>query len=186
MPTPPDFTNGTALEASSLNSVGLWKIASATFTPTNSLAIDNIFTGAFTDYKIILQVNDVSASVAVQWQLRDGTTNLNTSYFAAGFLSSLGLSTLAYQGENNSAQVIATVPYASLDYGFCDIDLYRPNETQYTMFAMRNMNYRDSPVLMESRSFHGSYQQTTAVEGIRFFTSGATFAGRYSVYGYRN
>jgi hypothetical protein len=182
----PDFSPGEVLTAAAMDSIGLWKIASATFTATNSLAIDNIFTSAFTDYKIILQVNDVSASVAVQWQLRDGTTNLDTSYFAAGFSSALGTSSIAYQGENNSAQVLAMVPYASLDYGFCDIDLYRPNETQYTMFAMRNMNYRDSPVLMESRLYHGSYQQTTAVEGIRFFTSGATFAGRYSVYGYRN
>lgn len=161
-------------------------IRSETFPLTNNLIIDDIFSSAFVDYRVILEVNNISAAVAIQMQLRSGTTNLGTSgYYAAGVLAVTGTSSISFIGENNSPQFLATVPYTTGNYAFCDMDIYRPNETQYTMIASKNMNFRDSPSIMESRFMNGSYQQTTAATGMRFFTTGATFAGRYVVYGYR-
>jgi len=56
MATPPDFTNGTALDASSLNKIGLWEVTSTTIgTGVSSVTVSNCFSSAFDSYRVVLR-----------------------------------------------------------------------------------------------------------------------------------
>jgi len=149
------------------------------------LLLDDIFTTDFTNYRVVLEVDGVSSSVGISFQFRDGTTNLNTSYYSAGVNVSVA-SPISKISMNNAGNDLALVAYDTLDYGFCQMEIYRPKDTAYTMYSLSSGNYRPTEAF-ETRQYNGAYQQTTALEGMRFYTGSAiTFAGKYFVYGYRN
>ena len=85
MPTPPDFTNGTALEASSLNAVGLWLVKTVTVgTAVTSVPVTNCFSNAYSTYRII--ISGVSVSLAgnssfIKLNNTSGNTNIGSGYF---------------------------------------------------------------------------------------------------------
>ncbi len=85
MPTPPDFTAGTALAAASLNKIGLWEIASKTWTSTtNAQQIDSCFTSSFDNYRLVLTATSNQSTPAyMYYQMVDGTTAYaGAQYFA--------------------------------------------------------------------------------------------------------
>jgi hypothetical protein len=184
------FTTGELLTASDTNTYlansGLVYVASATFASTNDLIISNCFSSDYTNYKIIFQVDTSSTSTAISFQFRDGVGNLAGNYYASGTVTNIASATVVRYSENNATSSLALVAYETLEYGFAQLEIMRPNETAYTMFNNNTMNYR--PVdLIEQRNFSGAYQLTTPATGIHFFTgSAATFVGKYFVYGYRN
>ena len=184
MATPPVFTAGQVLTAAQMNAISCWLVKSATFSATSDLILDDIFTTDYTNYKIILEVDTISTNNVINFQFRDGTTSLNTSYYSAGFSVTVA-SALTKVSTNNGSQETATVGYDALDYAFSEIQVYRPKDTAYTMYSVSSGNYRPTE-LFETVQKNGAYQQTTPLEGIRFFTgTAATFAGKYFVYGYR-
>ena len=165
---------------------GLVYVTSATYTATNDLIISNCFSSTYTNYKIIFEVDTASTSVGINFQFRDGSGDLSGSYYSSGSQTNIGSATVTRYAESNTANSLALVAYTTLTYGFCHLEVMRPNETQYTMYNNTNMNYRPATDLIEQRIYAGAYQQTTAVTGIHFYTgSAATFAGKYFIYGYR-
>jgi hypothetical protein len=59
----PDFSPGEVLTAAAMDSIGLWKIASATATSGSSLVMNDVFSDLYTNYRItVTHTSDATAS----------------------------------------------------------------------------------------------------------------------------
>jgi hypothetical protein len=187
MPTPPDFTNGTALEASSLNSVGLWKVAQG---PLSSTATNFVgcFTSSYTNYRLVIEGFGSSVVQYLVFQLLNNTSpDTGSNYFTAmtgitstGAASSIPLNggTSGYLGYNYQAG-------ATLKHSNCSFDITAPNLAQITTL-IGTSNALNLAIggfaAWNGSSFH---QGSTAFNGIRIFNlGGGTIAGNVSIYGY--
>jgi len=179
MPTPPDFTAGTALAAASLNKVGLWEVGSITFTGQTGANLDSVFTADFRNYLIVADFT-TSASETIVYQLRAaGVTNtgLNVQsvqeYFtwgtAAAFYNQLTNQNYSYFAYGNTNGVGVTM------------NLYGPQLAKYTYATTAS-----SAITFPSSSV-AKHEVTTQYDGIRIASFGtATITGKVMVYGYGN
>ena len=83
MATPPTFTNGTALDATSLDKIGLWRVG--TVTATNAtVALDNVFTTDFDRYRIFVTQTNVTATGTTIFRFRAGGAAIATNDYYYG------------------------------------------------------------------------------------------------------
>lgn len=83
MATPPDFSNGTALDASSLDKIGLWKVGSVSASNT-TVALDNVFTADFESYRIIVRQTYASATGTTLFRFRAAGAAIATNDYYYG------------------------------------------------------------------------------------------------------
>jgi hypothetical protein len=186
MPTPPDFTNGTALEASSLNSVGLWKVASQTLSGT-ATNIVGCFTDDYRNYRIVIESLNFNASGDVYIQLLTGTTPETA---AAYFWAYRGINASGTAADNvNTSQTFAytgcsNIGAIGVEISAASIDVYSPKLAQRTFFTSNASGYVTN---FYTRNGMMELNSTTAYDGIRFLTiGGVNVTGQVRIYGYRN
>jgi hypothetical protein len=175
----PDFSPGEKLTADAMDSIGLWRIASSTFTSQAVIHFQNVFTSKYSNYKVIISNFSRSAIGNLSFRLSAGGTVSSTAYYmgAAGFYSS-GVSA----SDNLSNSVIMNCLYCNTTpQGASWFDVYNPAVAAQTAFTGQytfNVG-TDSGI----RNWGGSHQVATAYDGIYF--SEGTFTGTITIYGYR-
>jgi hypothetical protein len=181
MATPPDFVNATALDASSLNKVGLWLIKTQTIgTAVGSVTVTNAFNDDYQNYKIIVSAGTSNTAQAIQFQLGPSSVsgyNANYSYvldirrFTDGsqiLLFSDSASSWAYIGEaNTSANTI-------------DIDIFSPKLAKNTTYSGFYGSTTNPGVTNGIQKNNGQYTDFT------IFVAGNMTGGTIRVYGYRS
>ncbi len=179
MPTPPDFTAGTALAAASLNKIGLWEVGSIAFTGQTGANLDSVFTADFRNYLIVADVTTSGAETLV-YQLRAGgvtNTGLNTDSLQTYMIWG---STALYANQLTS-QNYAYFGYSNTNGSGVVLTLWGPQLAKYTYSTNENSlaDYRTT-----SWSKHAV---NTQYDGIRIASFGtATITGKVMVYGYGN
>ena len=177
----PVFTAGETLDASEMNAVGLWKIASGTLslttTPTN---VTGVFSSTYKQYRLLLNVTNKSASIRVDMKYIVGTTATSTAYYQAGIGSDYTANaTLYYQRSNNDPQLYGIASSALLS---ASLDIYNPNKAALTMHhgTIVDANF-GFPYMVG-----GSQNSSTQFTGFQLFTSTGTATVEYQVFGYRD
>jgi hypothetical protein len=180
MPTPPDFTNGTPLDASSLNKVGLWLIKTqAVGNNVSSVTVNDAFSADFENYRITYSGGTQSGANAMFLRLGGSTSE----YYGNLIFNDIGSATILVARDNNSTQAnwvgggSATIPtHAS-------VDLFGPFLTRFT--KIRNGQYQNATAFGTQNGEHRvSASYTSFTLGM---DSGITFSGgTVRVYGYRN
>jgi len=116
MPTPPDFTNGTALEASSLNSVGLWLVKTQTIgTAVSSVTVSNAFSATYDNYKIIISGGDASAVGTLNFNFDGATTNYRWSFSGSNYDNTASLGGLLGDTLFRFAGFASTIDYVNMN-----------------------------------------------------------------------
>jgi hypothetical protein len=199
MPTPPDFTNGTALDASSLNQVGLWKIAAASFSGITTgapLDVNNVFSSDFTNYRLIVRIavtgqNNSSLCLRMRTVAAQEAGSLYNygwggSYVQPGPVFQWG----GYSITNPFAPDTFFFAGATPGIGYSgqmSIDLFSPNAPRQTRFV--GQGYTDYTGANYNVAIHGAgeLQTATAYTGFRIFpsTASGSYTGEYALYGYR-
>jgi hypothetical protein len=178
MPTPPDFTNGTALEASSLNSVGLWLVKTQTIgTSVSSVTVTNAFSSDFEAYKIVVN-SGVGSSAITNISLKLGAST--TGYYSSTFFAGVGAATVSNAGVNNGS-VWTYGGLSTTNYISVNLDLINPFLAKYTVLA--NATYTDTATFGTTNGLHQvatSYSDFTIAPG-----AGTLTGGTIRVYGYR-
>jgi hypothetical protein len=160
---------------------GLTHINTTSFTTQTTVNIDNVFSAAFDNYKIIFNVASTSANT-VQLAIRaraGGTTNTNNEY-QAGELTIGVASSLAFASSNNSTQNYVTGGNSSSAAGLMsEVNVFRPFLTQRTGFFSNALgNWMGvSASLMTV---------TTSYDGFSFNFSSGTMTGNVRIFGIRN
>jgi len=180
MPTPPDFTAGTALAAASLDAIGLWKVGGSTFTAVTTFDITG-FSSTYSRYRVVITTRrvDVTGMGTFTAKLHNGGTAISTGYYEGmDFASYLGTTGSKYSRNNgadwiwgNSDSAAATSPWT------------------YDLFALtgQGATYTGGGFSVgEAQGIKGggSNGTTSAYDRIRIAYDYGTHTGRWTLYGY--
>jgi hypothetical protein len=168
------FWNGSAWRSPS----GQTLISSSTFTTQTQILLDYIFTSEFDNYKIVGSISG-SAIAGVNWQLRDGTSNLTTSTYSGvvingydsasstqvGAQDNGGFGLVRSSAKRNILEGVISNPFNTLD-----------TQTYSTVYdSVANG--------LAIQSFQNT--STASYNGLRIFVSAGTMTGSIQIYGLR-
>ena len=164
---------------------GLTLLNNTTFTSTSAIQIDNVFSSAFDDYKIVFRLTACSSSgTGIRATLVDGTTPTTT---AKAFWGSGG----STSGGSNASTFGASLTYFELMYGGSTspsltnavIDLVAPNIATSTGVTFNSFNLSGGSSFAYAGA--GAFETNDTFEGIRFAPASGTMSGVVKIYGYR-
>ena len=160
---------------------GLTHLNTTAFTGQIQVNVDNVFSSAFDNYKIVFNLTSTSVNGAdVFVRLRaGGTTNQSSNYNVGGMLVGAAAS-LNFASTNNASSTLFQVG-SSNDTRGCngEMNLYRPFLTQataHTTSSVGNLFF----------NFGGLMTVTTPYDGFAFGVTSGTATGTLRVYGSRN
>lgn len=185
--TYPVFASGDVLNASDMNAVGLWLVASGSFSGVASFNVDNVFTSDFRNYRIVVHNDQTTGALAqiITTQLRVGGVAAATNYYNQRSGYNWATSAINADTVNNGTYwfIIRSNGSGSIDgEGSCSFDLYSPALAVRTMYNGTSVDGQYGAVT------NGYHNTATAYDGIGFATTtgGTTMTGTYRIYGYRD
>ena len=189
MPTPPDFTAGTALTAATLQKVGLWLISSGTSTGTTAYNYDGVFTSAYRNYRVILSGMESSIQDrAVRWNYRvGGVTNAANVYDYAfrGLRSNGGAADTSLAATTFAEIGVYLGSFANLKLGSVVIDVMAPVSVTRTFATSNAIGYESLTYQMRQGGF--VHNSDTAFDGFRITLNGTgNITYDYAIYGYND
>ena len=165
---------------------GLVFITGATFTTaTNFSLAANTFSATYKNYRILINVNTVTADVDLTMRLRAAGTDASGSDYQFAFQGLGGNAT----ADNATSAGTTSWTVGDVDSGYpfyaCSLDIMQPQATGYTSI-LGNMAFVEKPAAYSLYRFGGGvYLQTTSFDSLSFISSVASsITGNYRVYGY--
>lgn len=158
-------------------------LGEVSFTTASSIALNNIFTNAYRNYKIFLTISQSSLNTQIWSQLRIGTANQTGANWSWGGVTGNNTGTIG--GTSGSG-----ITYAAFGYAYsasqlmftAEITLYNPNISTHTAYTTSASTHTGSNILYIAQG--GKYEVATAVDGIIFYPgSGGTISGTIQVFG---
>ena len=179
----PDFSPGEVLTAAAMDSIGLWRVSTGSFSNVGSFDITG-FTSTYKNFRVIMNIGRVSGSggVVVTIRARNASTEYATGYFGAGFRAIFNGTSTVFAAENNGAS-FQTAPVSTNDaFGPTQMEISGMNTTSQ-MFAVTGQAYD----FANSGGLTFGYQNVTRTISLdRLRVSCATnISGDWKVYGYR-
>lgn len=158
---------------------GMDLIATSTFSAASSVSINNCFTSAYENYKIVWTAGSVSALGTILLRLRaSGTDNTTTNYGSSGVYA---LFSGTVSGTGYNAQNFWAMHYcANTSSQHRAIELMQPQATYNTSFGSVGSN-------SDANAYYaGWFGATTQFDGFSILPGSGTMTGTVRVYGYRN
>lgn len=183
MATPPVFSVGQYNTAAYMNSIGLWKVATASLSGTVT-NIANCFTSDFLNYRIMVNFTAASANQFVYLQFSNGgvpdgalnyvyATNTVTAAGAAATMSSAA----------NTGLILGYVGTANTN-GASTLDVFQPKVLGRTYGHSQRWEYDSANFVARTGGF--LKDTITSYDGFAIgIGGGATLGGTINVYGYR-
>jgi hypothetical protein len=116
MPTPPDFTNGTPLDASSLNAAGLWLVKSDTVpTGVSSYVVTGAFSTDYDNYLITVSGGSATTNSTINFRCGTQASGYRLNYLYASYTSapqafgSVSENAIFYTGFQNTTGLNALI-----------------------------------------------------------------------------
>ena len=170
---------------------GLTQVANVSFSSVASINIDNVFTSAFANYRLVFDFSvSTNAARTINMQFRTGgSTNSTANYQTCSdgaFPSGGTTKTGSFYGATNSTSLtlIPDAYYANTTNFSFNADVINPQVAKFTNLG-GNYDGQTAANLVFG-SYGGSFTQTTAMDGFVLFNTSGTFTGIVKVYGYRN
>lgn len=198
MATPPVFTNGTSLDATSLNGVGLWRVIPTSVTngtvttgeatvrlsgSNTSVTMNGIFSAAFEDYFMVARLT--SSSGDIYCQLTNSGTPLTTNTYNWSMMQAYagaGVSTV--RTANTSSMTVFAMGGGTSAACAAYMDIGSPYLSEPTLFTVQNNRSDGNYQTPANYLFYGNQAGATSFDGIKLFAAG-TLAGRVMIYGRR-
>jgi len=177
----PVFALGDVLNASDMNAVGLWLVATGSNSNTTSLVIDNCFSADYAHYRIVFTATGGAAGTADAFvQFRVGTTPTATNYFYNTiFSSNTAGPSRAYAASQTSGQI----GNFGLERSAFICDVYNPQVAASTNWVTQWQGWGSTANFVgTTQGYQTSSNQHTGFQ----ITCSSAFTGTARVYGYRN
>ncbi len=182
------YTAGEVLTAASLNANlsfassngGLVCVKAETaFSAVGSVTADNVFTSAYTNYKIIMNYT-TSTTNSTNLKLRVGGVSASTNYnlyYAAGTAWASGVLT--------AQTAFLLGDYSNGNFNCCNIlELQQPAVATATNFWNNATTSRGAYTSPYPQYTLGNHSTTTAYDGVELLVASGTMTGSYTIYGY--
>ena len=185
-----EFYNGSAYTRL-IQPVGLEFIASGTVAATTSAAFDNVFTSAYTNYRVVLSnVDSNGAETALLVRFSAGGTAATGANYNFQTMRFYSTSTAADFGENSSTKGIyisVASTTTNTQHGNCTFDVFQPQLARATSITGLAHQYSSAVTAGMMQAFGGFHALETAYDGMVIRTDNATttVAFDYAIYGYR-
>jgi len=178
----------TGLEWSS-NAVGLELIASTTFTNSNNLLMNGVFSSTYDNYVVNVNLTSVSSATTIFMRLANGTTvDASGIYLFGGFISYMGSGILsAVNGGGATTDWALAVQEGTYGYGNTPmrIEIMQPMLSYRTAFF--SSGFQPVNPLPYYRHIGGVTSNTSTYNGFTLIGNNSSFtiSATISVYGYR-
>lgn len=179
--TYPVFASGDVLNASDMNGVGSWLVASGSNSNTTSLVIDNCFSSDYAHYRIVFTATGGAAGTADAFvQFRVGSTPTATNYFYNTiFSSNTAGPSRAYLATQTSGQI----GNFGLERSTIVCDVFNPQVAATTNWVTQWQGWGSTANFVgTTQGYQTSSNQHTGFQ----ITCSSAFTGTARVYGYRN
>jgi hypothetical protein len=186
----PDFSPGEVLTAAAMDSIGLWKVTTATVSGQPTLTVDNCFSANYENYRIVINMTGVSNGNTLLFRLLDSAgAPIVTNYYATAYGQDYATPTSSFATLNSTTSApLGWLPNVSSAFPISvSMDVFRPF---------------DSSLRTESNGLHTGINSGTAFQaGANFMARNATerargfdlrsglgtnITGTVRVYGYRD
>jgi hypothetical protein len=161
---------------------GLTLTGQSTFSSTNSVIFNNVFSSTYQNYLIVGRITGTATSIA--WRLRASGTNATGSNYTYQSFSSEGTSNTSARGTGQAVfygPAVTTGEITTFTYS-----VFSPNEAAMTGVEMRHQS-RTSTSNNSININAGAHTLSSAYDGFEFYESGAgNLTGSIRVYGYQN
>lgn len=179
----PDFSPGEVLTAAAMDSIGLWKIASQSFTAQTQVDFLNLFDNSFSNYKIIFQQYSCTAGGEMIFRLRDSGGVISTTNYDSARIEQIGAT---ISGLSYPAATSWTATYLASTGISATMDIYQPNIAGRTLFTAQVHRADNTTGAIYTIVSQGMFRLNTQMTGFSLFRAGAgTITGSVYVYGYR-
>jgi hypothetical protein len=160
---------------------GLTFLNRTTFTGAGSISINNVFSAAYDDYRILMHITATSGAGAIGLRLRaSGVDNTSANYYNNRFYA-FG-NTSASEGAGAETSFGATLE-RSAGTSAGAYDFFTPFATGIT--SMVGLNHFLYGTAQHSSFKSGQTTVTTSYDGFTLFPNSGTITGNIEVYGYR-
>ncbi len=183
--------NGTAW----VSPYGLTQLINTNFSASTAVAVDNVFTSQYENYRVILKVDAMSAanSVTVNMNYRKaGVTQTSAVYRAGSWFFSIDGGTSGIFYRNNGGTNVwfgnAGVPSTPSVW---TLDVFSPNvATSTTPHIIHGMSHYNGTSAANSSNVPywgaGSYTTADNFDGLIITPGSGNMTGNIKIYGYRN
>ncbi len=188
-------TNGQVLTANSTAATGLaWASASGlqvvsttTFTTVASQALTPVFTSAYNNYKIVINITAISANCDLDFKMRSGATDTSAAYYYA--LQGLTDTNVANNMTNANVTTGFRFGQGTLgngDFTGMEFNLYNPYVSGVrTIYTITGHTLNQSASRF-GFSGGGMIDNTGQFDGINLIASAGTMTGKVTVYGFNS
>jgi hypothetical protein len=192
----PTFTVGETLRAADMNAVGMWKVASASFSGITTgapLDVNSVFSSDYTNYLLTFRASATVANAIVQLRMRTVATQeagavynfgWNGQWVSAGPVYNEG----AFSTANPFAPETAFFSGISAGNGYSGtsrVEIYSPNATRATRITGQSYTDYTGTFYNVVLAGSGELSNNTAYTGFRIFPIAGTISGEYTLYGYK-
>jgi hypothetical protein len=171
--------NGSAWQ----NTDGLTLLASVSYTGASTVSIDNVFTTAYDNYRILFEWSNASGSPARQWfnYIKSDGTAFTGTYSTALFSSTLGNTITNNFGANYTNYGVASI--IGIYRNVVELEVRTPAKTGaidcLALGRGAGADYTSMSAVYVSNA-------STKLRGITFYPDSGAMTGTARVYGYRN
>ena len=194
----PNFSPGEVLTASAMDSIGLWKVASASFSGITTgapLDVNSVFSSDYTNYRLIIRVAVTGQNnSSLLLRMRTVAAQENAAVYNYGWGGSYittgpTFNYAGYSSNNPFTPDTAWFAGASPGIGYSgttSIDILSPNATRQTRFVGQSYTDYTGAIYNVAINGAGEVGTSTAYTGFRIFpsTASGSYTGEYALYGY--
>ena len=162
---------------------GLVHITTSTFTTSSSETFNNVFTTAFRNYKIVVDLI-TSAGNNLSLKLISAGTPASTSYHYGGFRITSGASQTVTGGISGTSFLICSATGTSIVSNLT-VDVLAPQIARATGILATGQGYAAGVGQYTADLNSGVHTMASSYDGFSISPGSGTFTGEISVYGYK-
>ena len=187
----PDFSPGEVLTAAAMDSIGLWLVASGSFTSITSaspLVLSDVLTTDYPHYKIVMSWTQATAGGYLNIRLRNSGGLISTATYDNQRMEMYAATIIAAGGLNANSWNALAYNYNLGFQSFFNGDLTFATVAQPTQINGTGTTKRTGGggSYIYTQSSVGMQNTATVATGLNIFPDGGAMTGTYKIYGYRN
>lgn len=156
---------------------GLVFVTSTTFSAASTFSINNCFSSAYVNYRILIRSLGAGGATELRYRLRVGGTDNSSANYSSQRLYAQSTSVGGYSEVNQTSGFLYTTNVTS--ESMSSTDIFRPFEAVASGFHTEG-KYNDYTIDMLA----GRHLVSTSYDGITIFPPLGTITGEIFIYGY--